>query len=211
MSVLMDVEQRSDEWLALRCGIPTASNFDRIITPASGKPSTSATAYRRELLAEWITGVPSGPPSSGWMQRGTEMEPEARSFYEFDSDCEVQEAGFVFLDERQLVGCSPDGLVGDDGGIEIKCPAPHTHVGYLIDARMPTAYIPQVQGLLWVTGRKWCDFISYHPDMEPLIVRVMRDEDYIGRMATLIETFVATMLQERELLLARGLGPKESQ
>ena len=209
MSIVMDIEQRSAEWIKCRIGIPTASCFDRIITPATGKPSASAVAYRRELLAEWLMGEPVSIKESGWMQRGTEMEPEARAFYEFEADAEVTEAGFVFLDERRLIGCSPDGLVGDDGLVEIKCPSPGVHVSYLIDAKLPTAYIPQVQGCLWVTGRKWCDFISYHPDMEPLIVRVMRDEDYIGRMATLIETFVATMLQERELLLARGLGPKE--
>ena len=209
MSVLVEVEQRSDEWLKLRCGVATASCFDRIITPATGKPSASAVAYRRELLAEWLTGQPVSIKESGWMQRGTEMEPEARAFYEFEADAEVTETGFVFLDERRLIGCSPDGLVGDDGLVEIKCPAPHTHVGYLIDAKLPTAYIPQVQGALWVTGRRWCDFISYHPEMEPLIVRVKRDEGYIAKMAMLIEAFVATMLEERQILLSRGLGPKQ--
>jgi len=209
MSVLVEVEQRSDEWQKLRCGVATASCFDRIITPATGKPSASAVAYRRELLAEWLTGQPVSIKESGWMQRGTEMEPEARAFYEFEADAEVTEAGFVFLDERRLIGCSPDGLVGDDGLVEIKCPAPHTHVGYLIDAKLPTAYIPQVQGALWVTGRRWCDFISYHPEMEPLIVRVKRDEGYIAKMAMLIEAFVATMLEERQILLSRGLGPKQ--
>ena len=209
MSVLVDVEQRSDEWLKLRCGVATASCFDRIITPATGKPSASAVAYRRELLAEWLTGQPVSIKESGWMQRGTEMEPEARAFYEFEADAEVTEAGFVFLDERRLIGCSPDGLVGDDGLVEIKCPAPHTHVGYLIDAKLPTAYIPQVQGALWVTGRKWCDFVSYHPEMESLIVRVRRDEPYIAKMATLIEAFVKTMLEERQILLSRGIGPKQ--
>jgi len=209
MSVLVEVEQRSDEWQKLRCGVATASCFDRIITPATGKPSASAVAYRRELLAEWLTAQPVSVKESGWMQRGTEMEPEARAFYEFEADAEVTEAGFVFLDERRLIGCSPDGLVGDDGLVEIKCPAPHTHVGYLLDAKLPTAYIPQVQGALWVTGRRWCDFISYHAEMEPLIVRVKRDEGYIAKMAMLIEAFVATMLEERQILLSRGLGPKQ--
>jgi len=209
MSVLVEVEQRSDEWQKLRCGVATASCFDKIITPATGKASASAVAYRRELLAEWLTGQPVSIKESGWMQRGTEMEPEARAFYEFEADAEVVETGITFLDERRLIGCSPDGLVGDDGLVEIKCPAPHTHVGYLIDAKLPTAYIPQVQGALWVTGRRWCDFISYHPEMEPLIVRVKRDEGYIAKMAMLIEAFVATMLEERQILLSRGLGPKQ--
>lgn len=209
MSVLVEVEQRSDEWQKLHCGVATASCFDRIITPATGKPSASAVAYRRELLAEWLTGQPVSIKESGWMQRGTEMEPEARAFYEFEADAEVTEAGFVFLDERRLIGCSPDGLVGDDGLVEIKCPAPHTHVSYLIDAKLPTAYIPQVQGALWVTGRQWCDFVSYSDTTESLIVRVRRDEPYIAKMATLIEAFVKTMLEERQILLSRGIGPKE--
>ena len=209
MSVLVEVEQRSDEWLKLRCGVATASCFDKIITPATGKASASAVAYRRELLAEWLTGQPVSIKESGWMQRGTEMEPEARAFYEFEADAEVVETGITFLDERRLIGCSPDGLVGDDGLLEIKCPAPHTHVGYLIDSRLPTAYIPQVQGCLWVTGRQWCDFVSYSDTTESLIVRVRRDEPYIAKMATLIEAFVKTMLEERQILLSRGIGPKE--
>jgi len=209
MSVLVEVQQRSDAWQKLRVGIPTASCFDKIITPATGMASASAVAYRRELLAEWLMGEPVSIKESGWMQRGTEMEPEARAFYEFEADAEVTETGFVFLDERRLIGCSPDGLVGDDGLVEIKCPAPHTHVGYLIDSRLPTAYIPQVQGALWVTGRQWCDFVSYSDTMESLIVRVNRDESYIAKMATLIEAFVATMLQERQILLSRGIRPKQ--
>ena len=209
MSVLVEVEQRSDAWQKLRVGIPTASCFDKIITPATGRASASAVAYRRELLAEWLMGEPVSIKESGWMQRGTEMEPDARAFYEFGADAEVTEAGFVFLDERRLIGCSPDGLVGDDGLVEIKCPAPHTHVGYLIDSRLPTAYIPQVQGALWVTGRQWCDFVSYSDTMESLIVRVNRDESYIAKMATLIEAFVATMLEERQILLSRGIRPKQ--
>lgn len=209
MSVLVEVEQRSDAWQKLRVGIPTASCFDKIITPATGKPSASAVAYRRELLAEWLTAQPVSVKESGWMQRGTEMEPEARAFYEFEADAEVTETGFVYLDERRLIGCSPDGLVGDDGLLEIKCPSPGVHVSYLIDAKLPTAYIPQVQGCLWVTGRQWCDFVSYSDTTESLIVRVRRDESYIAKMATLIEAFVATMLQEREILLSRGIGPKQ--
>jgi putative phage-type endonuclease len=209
MSVLVEVEQRSDEWLKLRCGVATASCFDKIITPATGKASASAVAYRRELLAEWLTGQPVSIKESGWMQRGTEMEPEARAFYEFEADAEVVETGITFLDERRLIGCSPDGLVGSDGLVEIKCPAPHTHVGYLLDGRLPTAYIPQVQGALWVTGRQWCDFVSYSDTMESLIVRVNRDESYIAKMATLIEAFVKVMLEERQILLSRGIRPKE--
>lgn len=208
MSIVMDIEQRSAEWIKCRIGIPTASCFDKIITPATGKPSASAVAYRRELLAEWLMGEPVSIKESGWMQRGTEMEPEARAFYEFEADAEVTETGFVYLDERRLIGCSPDGLVGDDGLVEIKCPSPGVHVSYLIDAKLPTAYIPQVQGCLWVTGRQWCDFISYHPEIEPLIVRARRDEPYIAKMAVLVEAFVEAMIAERETLKAKGISPK---
>jgi len=209
MSVVMDVEQHSEEWLRLRCGVASSSSFDKIITPSTGKASTQAVAYRHKLLAEWLTGKPvESLDGMHWIDRGTETEPEARAYYEMESGCEVEEVGLIFLDKRRLIGCSPDGLVAPDGGLEIKCPAPHTHLGYWLDGRLPTAYVPQVQGAMWVTGRKWWDFLSYHPDMEPLIVRVKRDEAYIAKMKVVIEAFVAKMLAEREVLLSRGLCPK---
>jgi hypothetical protein len=189
-------------------GKPTSSNFDKIITPARGEPSRSAPGYRHELLAEWLTGQPSEGHQNGWMERGSELEAEARAWYAWTHE-EVEEVGFVWLDDEKMVGCSPDGLIGVDGGMEIKVPAPKTHVSYLLANKLPTDYIPQVQGSLWITGRQWWDFVSYCPGIDPLVIRVQRDEPYIGKLAKLVGAFVETMKAEQEELIKRGLKPKE--
>lgn len=186
MIVLNDLEQGSEAWLQARLGIPTASCFKRLFT-STGKPSTSAETYFYELLAERLTGQPASEYTNEWMVRGTELEPQARSTYEFIQDVQVEQIGFVYLDERRHVGCSPDGLIGDDGLIEIKAPKASTHVKYLLAGKLPADYVPQVQGQLWITGRNFCDFMSYHPDCDPLIVRVDRDEGYIAKLSEEVE------------------------
>ena len=199
--IVHDVEQGTDEWLALRCGIPTASMFDKIITP-TGKASTSSGGYMNTLLAEWLTGKPGGMEPTAWMQRGTEMEPEARAWYEMETDADVSTVGFLTRDDG-LIGCSPDGLIGNSGLLEIKCPSPGVHVEYLLSGKIPDKYWPQVQGQLWIAERDWCDFISYNPDMQPLRIRVERDEKYIKTMTGLLDAFLAQMLEKREALQAR--------
>jgi hypothetical protein len=166
--------QGSDEWLQSRLGKPTASNFGKLITP-TGKPSASADGYINELIAQRITGELPEFYTNSAMERGNELEPAAKALYEFTYGVEVVEAGLCLHDEFDC-GASPDGLVGDDGGLEIKCPLPHNHIAYLRSGDVTTKYIPQIQGCLWITGREWWDFMSYHPAMEDLIVRVYRDE-----------------------------------
>lgn len=205
--IILDCNQMSPEWFAARVGIPSASKFAKVCTP-TGKPSTSATAYRRELLAEWVTGENASIKQSEWMLRGIELEPEARDFYCFETGQEMQEVGLVYKDDKHLVSCSPDGLT-DDGGLEIKCPAPGTHIAYLLDNKLPTCYIPQVQGSMWVTGREWWDFVSYHPDIDPLIIRVTRDETWMAKFESLMNAFIGKMLEERELLVKRGIKKAE--
>jgi hypothetical protein len=182
-------EQGSDAWLQSRLGRPTASNFGKLIT-TTGKASTSAEAYINELIAQRITGEIPEFFKSEAMQRGNDLEASAKALYEFTRDVEVVEVGLCLHDEFDC-GASPDGLVGDDGGLEIKCPLPHTHVSYLRDGNIPSKYIPQVQGCLWITGREWWDFMSYHPAMEDLIVRVYRDEAYIKKLADAVIRAVA--------------------
>ena len=184
--IVLDLEQGSEAWHAARLGLPTASNFKKLFT-STGKPSTTADTYFYELLAERLTGKPSSEFTSEWMVRGTELEPEARATYEFIHDVQVEQIGFVYLDDRRHVGCSPDGLIGDEGLIEIKAPKASTHVKYLLAGKLPSDYVPQVQGQLWITGCKFCDFMSYHPDCDPLIVRVERDEDYIAGLAAEVD------------------------
>lgn len=183
---ILNHEQRSPEWFQARLGVPSASAFGRVITPG-GKPSTQADGYLNKLVAEILTGKSEYQEVNEAMQRGTDLEPEARQYYELIAG-PVQEVGFCIHDDG--FGCSPDGFVGGDGLLEIKCPLAHTHVEYLIDDAIPGIYIPQVQGQLLVTGRKWCDFLSYHPDMKPLLVRVERDEKFIATLHKLLVDLV---------------------
>lgn len=191
-------EQLSDSWFAARCGIPSASNFDKIIT-ATGKPSGQSQSYMNTLLAEWITGEKAAIKQSEWMTRGIELEGEAREVYTFMTDREVDEVGLVFKDEKKLVSCSPDGLT-EAGGLEIKCPAPGTHVGYLLGSGIPTTYIPQVQGSMWVSGLPKWDFVSYCPGMKTLIITVKRDEKMMDAFDEIMDKFLTTMLEKRERL-----------
>lgn len=176
--------QGSEAWLESRLGRPTASNFGKLITP-TGKASTSAEGYINELIAQKITGEIPEFFKSEAMQRGNELEASAKALYEFENDVEVVEVGLCLHDLLEC-GASPDGLIGDNAGLEVKCPLPHTHVSYLRDGDIPAKYIPQVQGCLWITEREWWDFMSYHPSMEDLIVRVYRDEAYIKKLADLV-------------------------
>ena len=185
---ISNCEQGSQEWLESRLGRPTASNFGKLITPA-GKPSSSADTYINELIAQKITGELPEFYTNAAMERGNELEPAAKALYELTNDVEIVEVGLCLHDVWEC-GASPDGLIGDDGGIEIKCPLPHTHVSYLRDGKLPSKYIPQVQGCLWITNRDWWDFMSYHPSMEDLIVRVYRDEAYITKLADAVMSAV---------------------
>lgn len=197
-----DVAQGTPEWSALRAGIPTASEFSRILTPA-GKPSKSAEPYLFSLLAERMMGHPLVEFSSGWMERGSCMETEAVTFYEFQRDLETVKVGFMTTDDGRI-GASPDRLVGDRGLLEIKCPAPHTHVGYLLGNSVDAAYYPQVQGQLWISGRDWLDILSYHPEMPPALVRVERDADYIEALDAALRAFSNTLEQLASELETRG-------
>ena len=181
---VINCEQGTEEWLAARLGVPSASSFGKLITP-TGKKSSTFDSYVNQLVAERIIGESTPFPQTDAMARGTELEPHARAFYEFMTDNEVKEVGFIKHAVMEA-GCSPDGLIDEMGGLEIKCPLPHNHVETLRGGKMPTKHIPQVQGCMWITRREWWDFVSYHPDMENLIVRVERDDEYIERIAELV-------------------------
>jgi len=181
---ILEMEQGTQEWLEARLGCPSGSGFSKLIT-ASGTPSSSAESYINDLIAELITGESTPFHVTEWMQRGTELEPFARMNYELETDREVTEVGFCMHDILRC-GVSPDGLIGDDGGIEIKCPKPSTHVKYLRKGTLPSEYKAQVMGCLWITGRQWWDFMSYHPQMPNLLIRVHRDEEYINQLERLV-------------------------
>lgn len=205
--ISIDVRQGSAEWHTARLGIPTASHFSNIITPKTRKPSASAEKYMNELLAAWMTGIPADAAESQYMTRGTELEASARSYYEFVRDVTVQRVGFCLLDDHSA-GCSPDGLVGNEGGLEIKCPGASKHVENLIE--MTDDHFTQVQGCMFVTGRKWWDLLSYHPEMPAALVRIERDETYLAALAPALAAFTEKLEAKRRRLIELGCTPAES-
>lgn len=190
--------QRTDEWYKARLGRPTASSYSKLIG-AQGKPSTQAQGYINQLIAEAMTGERQESHTTPAMQRGIELEGNAIAFYELERDVEVVESGFVVHKDLNT-GCSPDGLVGNEGLLEIKCPSPHTHVKYLRAGKLPSEYKPQVMGQMWVMERDWCDFLSYHPDMPCLLIRVERDEEYINLLAEQVRIACETIEKEVKTL-----------
>ena len=184
---IFEMEQRSVEWYKVRSGVPTASEFDKIIT-TKGAISTQRKKYLYQLAGERLGGVVDETYQSFAMQQGVLKEGEARNLYNIASGDEVKQVGFCLSDDGKY-GCSPDGLVGEDGAYEVKCPLIHTHIGYLIENDVPTDYYTQVQGQLLVTGRKWTDFMSYFPGLKPLIVREEPDEVFHKLLKTALEEF----------------------
>lgn len=184
-----EFEQGSDEWREAKLGVVSTSNFDKVLNKGNGRG-----LFMRKLVAERLTGVSQISYTDKNMEAGQELEEYAREYYELLHDCQVEQVGFV--ERGDWIGSSPDGLVGTEGLIEIKCPIPSTHIENLLKAKMPTCYIPQVQGQLWVVERKWCDWISYCPYVKsrPFFgVRIFRDEKYIKVLELAIETFVTEM------------------
>lgn len=197
--IILDHEQGTEEWLAARLGRPSASGFSKLIT-ATGNPSSSANGYIHELIAERLTGESTPFHVTEWMERGTKLEPEAKEAYEFITDNEVIKTGFI-LDPSFEFGCSPDGLINGNGGLEIKCPAPKTMVSYLADKEVGVKkYWQQIQGCMWITKRNWWDFFAYHPKMRHVLVRVKRDDKYIAKLAVEVELAVNKILNHVEKL-----------
>lgn len=193
MRVYRGIKQATPEWFQLRSGKPTASCFDRIITPARGEPSKASTGYIFELFAERIMGCsPENVEAytSRAMQHGVDTEPVARDAYAVLRDADVEEVAFCETDDG-FAGCSPDGLVGDDGGLELKCPQLHTHLRYLAEpAKLVEDYRCQVHGTLWVTGRAWWDIASYAPwGGVPMVVQRVEPDEFTEKLAEAMADF----------------------
>ena len=197
-------EQRTDEWFAIRCGIPTASSADKILTP-TGKLSAQSEAYLNQLLADRAGYGDAPMEPTEWMLRGIELEPEARAMFEFAQGIKVRQVGFI-TNEEETAGCSPDGLADywneiDQGweyyGFEVKCPKASTHFGYLRAGVLPPYYAPQVHFSMAVTGLPAWWFMSYFPGLDPLILQVERDE-YTEKVAEAITLFSARLEAEAE-------------
>ena len=194
--------QGSEEWDEIRRGKPTASEFHKILTPKQLKLSAQSTTYQLQLIAEMLPGYVPDLPSFD-MQRGTELEPIAIARYSFINDVDVDSIGFVYGNDERTWGGSPDGLIGTDGGIETKCPKASTHLEYMLKPEVPSKYLPQVWGNMLITGRQWWDWMSFHPELEPVIVRVERDdsfEKWRDAFLPAIETFLVQLNELKEKL-----------
>jgi putative phage-type endonuclease len=191
---MSEIIQGSPEWFAIRCGRVTASRVADVVAKTKSGPSASRTNYMAELIAERLTGQPAERFSNAAMAWGTEKEPEARSTYEFYRGVAVKQVGFVVHPSIDQSGASPDGLVGDDGLVEIKCPNTSTHLDTLLGQMVPSKYVNQIQWQLACTGRQYCDFVSYDPRlpeaMRLFIKRMPRDDKRIAELETEIGAFL---------------------
>lgn len=208
--IVIDCDQGTPEWLAARLGCVTASRCkDACDKLKSGAPSGKAIGYAAQVAMERVAGVQCDDTYVNFaMRRGTELEPLARSAYEAATGNWVQQAGIVKTDDHRH-GYSTDGFIGDDGALEIKCPlSPLVVVKMWRDADL-SDYVHQIQMGLWITGRHWLDFVMFDPRLAPVgkelfIKRVLRDEDFIGRMEDDLMTFMR-MVDENEAALRRPL------
>jgi len=191
------MEQGTDEWFAIRIGKVTASRVADVIAKTKSGYSASRDNYMAQLVCERLTGQKGESFTNAAMQHGTETEPLARAAYEALKDVLVDEVGFVPHPTIKMTGASPDGLVGDDGLIEIKCPNTATHIETLLSESVPTKYYTQMQFQLACTGREWCDFVSFDnrlpEELQLFVKRVPRDEMYIKLMEAEIVQFIAEL------------------
>lgn len=185
---MIECAQGTREWKEARAGVITASRFrDATETTKKGEPTAKAISYRAQVAIERISGEPSDEGFVTWqMRRGTELEPDARQMYEVRAGAFVTEAGVAITEDGKF-GYSTDGLVGDDGLIEIKCVASPEKIVNIITTEDLSEYIHQIQGGMWITGRKWCDFVLYTPQLrsvgnELFTRRIERDDDFIEAM-----------------------------
>lgn len=204
MEYIYDVEQGSQEWLDSRLGKVTASRVSDILTNGrGGAVSKTAESYMFELIAEALTGESKPFFENDAMRWGTETEPQARSMYELKNDVDVKECAFVRLNE--FVQMSPDGLVGDNGLLEIKCPTTITQLKRAMSDDYAADYKAQIQMQLWVGGRAWCDFVSFDPrldiDAGYLQCRVYKDEEFIKKMENKVNEFVNSMKEKLKILI----------
>ena len=185
----IDVEQRSPEWSEMRRGLPTASEFFKIITPRTGQLSAQHDIYVAELIAEMV--VEPEQFDSEWMERGRSLEQEAIKWYAFYTNYDVQPGGIIFLDDRSAA-VSPDSRVftprAGDGLLEVKCLKPSHHVKYLLQNTLPDEFRPQVHGALYISERDWLDFVLYCPGFKQLLLRVVRN-DYTRKVGRALNEF----------------------
>lgn len=190
------MDQRTPEWYAARCGKVTASRVADVIATTRSGYAASRANYMAELVVERLTGQVAEGFTNAAMQWGIDQEPAARKAYSARVGELVEEVGFIPHPSLEA-GASPDGLVGADGLVELKCPNTATHIEYLMEKTVPTKYFTQVQWQLVCTKRKWADFVSFDPRMPPnlalFVVRVQRDDEYILKLEREVATFLGEL------------------
>ena len=196
MNIIKDMVQGSEEWKAMRLGKVTASNMKNVMSNGRGSAlSKMSETYMMDLIAERLTGESKPFFENDAMRWGTETEPQARAMFELQEELEVEEVAFIEYDD--YCGVSPDGLIGDYGLIEIKCPNTATQIKRSLSDDYAADYKDQIQMQLWVSGRQYCYFLSFDPRLDCaagyLLQKVMRDEEYIKKMGEKTRVFITKM------------------
>lgn len=204
------MEQRTDEWFQARIGKVTASRVADVITRTKSGYSASRSNYMAELICERLTGERAEKFTNAAMQWGTDTEPQARLAYEFLSDNAVTEVGFIDHPKIQMFGASPDGTIGEDGLIEIKCPNTATHLDTLLNETVAAKYVTQMQVQMACTGRAWCDFVSFDPrlpvELQMWVKRVERNDNFIHDMEEEVVRFLVEADKKVNDLRARYMS-----
>lgn len=201
------IEQRTEEWFAARLGKVTASRVAYLMAKTKSGPSASRANYMADLIVERLTGTREEGFTSAAMQWGTDTEPQVRAAYEFLTDATVVEEGFCLHSTIPDFGASPDGLIGDVGLLEIKCPNTASHIQTLLTGEVPGKYETQMQAQMACTGRAWCDYVSFDPrmpgEMQLFVKRVHRDDALIAKMEAEVVEFLAELSQTLDALRDR--------
>ncbi len=196
------IQQGSEEWLKIRLGKVTASRISDVIAKTKSGWGASRGNYMAELIAERLTGTPAEKYVNGPMQWGTEREPDARAAYEFLHDATVTQVGFLPHPSIAMSGASPDGLVGDGGMVEIKCPNTATHIETIMGQAVPAKYVAQMQWQMRCADRGWCDFVSYDPRLPEAMSLFVKRVDYNYEFISETEKLVTEFLAELDAKLA---------
>ncbi|WP_019223384.1 lambda exonuclease family protein [Bartonella rattaustraliani] len=206
------MEQRTAEWFRARLGKVTASNIYNIMSKtAKGLPTSKYEDYKIKLITERLTGEASPSYETEDMRWGIEHEDDALQEYGFIYDANIVKCGFIQHPTIEMAGASPDGLIGDDGLIEVKCPRSVNHMRFFMDSQIKPEYLAQMQFQMACTGRKWCDFISYDPrftdqkaHLRMKIKRINRDEEQIQKMNQAVEIFLEEIERDLKQILTQA-------
>ena len=206
----LEIKQGTEEWHQIRLGKVTASRVSDVMSKIKSGESAGRKNYKMDLVVERLTNTPTSSFANAAMAWGTETEPLARMAYEVHSGNFVETVAFIQHPSIEWFGCSPDGLIGSEGNLEIKCPNTSTHIDYLLAGVPPAKYVPQMQTQMACTGRLWTDFVSYDPRLPPelqlFVVRLDRDEAYIQQIEDEVKQFLDEVKQIYSQLKARNNG-----